>query len=285
MSNTRSGYTRDIAPERLDGDEARGKAVPVASGKGKQNGLIPVAQRDYTNVSSRVVTVEEAQANMSARMSGAMPLMSGGTEARLKGGSNTAVQRPVIKQVAKAGKGGKKSAKNTKGARRTVAPVIQENPMATNDRNNDETNYDPLGGDSNFEPGDPALEAEERALASNQSRMAAPSLRVATGAQHEQDSTEDRMIDDGGWLAQRGRATLTLADGMFNMSVIDIKECQYGITILLPMKDDAGIFIPKPGAELTIGYNNRNWECFFPGTHFEIPELKLMGLVFVRKEN
>ena len=92
-------------------------------------------------------------------------------------------------------------------------------------------------------------------------------------------------VSTANWLAQRGRASLTLSDGTFSMAVIDIKECKYGITIILPLSDENTTFVPKPGAEITVSYKDRSWDCYFPGTYFEVTELKILGIVLVRKES
>ena len=146
---------------------------------------------------------------------------------------------------------------------------------------NDTDNYDPLGGE--YAPGDPVLEAEEKALAAtpvptNERRALGAVNPVLTERVYQPQTLHPSYLD------QRGRATLTLTDGTFSMPCIDVKECPIGITLLLPMDPNQSTFIPKPGVELSVSFKGKTWECYFPGVYFEVEELKLVGLMFVRKE-
>ena len=91
------------------------------------------------------------------------------------------------------------------------------------------------------------------------------------------------------YVSRRCRVSLELADGTMSISAIDVKLSRYGVTILLPLNSEGATFIPKPGSDITISKqdddgNTVSWPCYFPGTYVEIPELKLAGLVFIRKE-
>lgn len=85
------------------------------------------------------------------------------------------------------------------------------------------------------------------------------------------------------YLAQRQSVTLELADMTFQVTAIDVIMSKYAITVLLPT-DTGSTFVPKPGSELTVVLGDHNVVCYYPGASFVIPELKLMGLTFIRAE-
>lgn len=157
---------------------------------------------------------------------------------------------------------------------------------ANEDDNMDNEDFDPLGGEPDFEPGSPELEAEERKLAERQMLPQAPkpvyavSDPPAPSGQQRVQAAPPSALDD--FLNSRRRITLELADGAMAMSAITVKESQFGITILLPLLGDGATFIPKPGSEITVVMGEKRWPCFFPGTYFECEELKLLGIVFVK---
>lgn len=156
-----------------------------------------------------------------------------------------------------------------------------EIPLDETDDDMNNADFDPLGDiNDDFEPGSPELEAEEKKLAES---MAVPSSRplfrdAKAHAAPVQSNGYQEFID------RRCRLTLELVDGAMSVAAIAVKESKYGITILLPLLDDGATFIPKPGSEITIVFGDRRWPCFFPGTYFECPELKLLGIVFVKAE-
>jgi len=139
---------------------------------------------------------------------------------------------------------------------------------------NQDNDFDPLGGNDDYEPGSAELLAEEKALA-KQSAVAQQPQAARTAAPVRPGSA---------YLARRLRITLELSDGAMSMAAIDIKESNYGVTILLPLQDEGVTFIPKPGSEITIVQGDKRWSCFFPGTYFEAPELGVLGIVFVKAE-
>jgi hypothetical protein len=86
------------------------------------------------------------------------------------------------------------------------------------------------------------------------------------------------------YLSQRRRIMLELTDTTLTVSAIDVIVNKYSVTVLLPQLTDGGTFIPRCGSELTITTADEAIGCYFPGAHFEIPQLKLIGLTFIRKE-
>ena len=272
-TQSRSGYAAEIMPEILTGDEAKGKALPIASEKGDQNGRRRLTPEELGQLPYKVVSTKEAQANMEARLKGELAPIAPVAKA---------APAPVRKPAKPSKKSGKPSV--------IAATVDEEQTLRRSQPVNDQDNYDPLGGE--YAPGSPELEAEEKALAEREARTApqvpAENVRAERAADRAKRVGEVAPITVSNpgtrWMAQRGRVSLTLTDGTFSMPCVDVKECTYGITIFLPLSDDSGSFIPKPGAEISVRYKDRTWECYFPGTYFEVEELKLLGIVLVRKE-
>lgn len=261
MANSRSGYAADIMPELLTADESSGKSLPVGTLKGAQQGRRRLSPVEMGQAAYKVVSADDAQKNMKLRTEGKL--------APIKGGLDDANLPAEVKQSLRLGK---KVTAKTK-----AKPKVEDDMQPVNDTDN----YDPLGGEYPSEPGDARLEAEEKALAEPAvlaRKLASESLERHAPIADRRPSQQDTF------LAQRGRVTLELPDSTFGMPCIDVKECKVGITILLPMNDAGSTMVPKPGVEVTVRYRDRVWECFFPGTYFEIEELKLMGLVFVRKD-
>jgi hypothetical protein len=147
--------------------------------------------------------------------------------------------------------------------------------------------FDPLGdpnpGPPNYnpEPGDPDLEAEERRMAELDERhsgASAPTPAPAVARQAPRAPLAPSLP------AASTRVSLELQDGTMTMPAITVLPETYGVTILLPLKDDGVTFIPKPGSSVVITHGEHRWPCYFPGTHFVWEEMQCMGLVFVRAD-
>ena len=105
--------------------------------------------------------------------------------------------------------------------------------------------------------------------------------RVATPAQPARVAVSREAT----YLRQRTRVTLELPDSTMTMQAIDVLHTRYCVTILLPTNTDNATFIPKPGTELTVTENGEEaFKCFYPGATFEVPELSLLGLTFIRSD-
>ena len=99
--------------------------------------------------------------------------------------------------------------------------------------------FDPMGGDEVPEPGDPALVAEEEALAP---RYLESCVGVRAGKTYVNKAPDKKDL----YLSQRKRVTLELVNGSMGLNAIDVKQSRYGVTVILPM--DGGMsFVPKPG--------------------------------------
>ena len=240
----RSGYARDVMPDRLDAEERAGLAVPVADEKGGQEGMVPPRLRIYGKANYKAVTLREAEANMAKRSRGEMPPIKNGLDDDGMKFPDEQRGRPIT--VGKPGK----------------------------------TEFDPLGELPDPQPGD--LTAEEQALARQQIVPQAVTVQVPAfiPAQTTVIETPEQV-----YLRQRNRVTLEMTDGTMSMLCVDTKESMYSVTILLPLADGSSIFTPKPGSEVTVIKGENRWRAYYPGATFEIPELQLLGLVFIKAED
>jgi len=86
------------------------------------------------------------------------------------------------------------------------------------------------------------------------------------------------------YFNQRNRVTFELDGGSYSLPAIDVIESVYGIMVILPANDSDVTFVPSPGAELVIIYNDKRIACFSPGTVFNINELKIIVISLVKKD-
>jgi hypothetical protein len=251
-AKARSGYARDIMPERLDAAERNGLTVPVGLESGGQVGHLLPGQRKYA-ANYKSVSMHEAEMNLHARTVGEMPPIKGGLDIELPD------------EVAKG---------------LHMAPKSRVKTVAS------QQDYDPLGDGKpivELEPGSAELEAEEKRLA----QLRGPDTLGA------QTATQSPVIIPTVWtdtdpkskyLATRRRVSLETPDGIVSMLAIDVKESPYSVTILLPLQTEGVTFIPKPGLDVTVCIDQCRWRCYFPATYFEVAELGILGLVFVKAD-
>ena len=243
-ASERSGYTKDIAPERVGTSpiERGARAIPVASLSGRQEGIPTPAERKYHAGVHEVVDATEAMNRMKARKTGKLPIIPGGLD--------------DIRQ-------------QKRGNAMRAVPLPQPDP--------DETIIETQPGDYDaFEPGD-RVPAPRPAVYGRTERFT-PQAEVPEGRMYV---TPDPTSD---YLKQRKRVHIELAESEINVSAIDVIRTRYSVTILLPFNQDDGTFVPKPGSEVTINTESESIPCYFPGTYFEIPKLRVVGLSFIRKE-
>lgn len=293
--NARSGYAADIMPGIVNPDEARGMALPVAEKR-----VQPDPSKRAGIATYKVVDAKEAQENMKLRLAGKIPPIKGGIDDQMPAEVAQALRSAPVAQALPPAPA---QPKRKRAASPAPKPKIDSETGEEYDPNapeykrgsrvNNKDNYDPLGGE--LEPGSPELADEERRLApvvqddpvkAGEAMPYLPAAQVVERHEPErrvvQVSRVNSMTDV--YLSKRGRASMTLSDGTFTMPVIDVKECLMGVTIFLPLSQDQSTFIPRPGAELTLEYQGKSWKCYFPGTFFEIEELKLMGIVLVKAD-
>jgi hypothetical protein len=92
-----------------------------------------------------------------------------------------------------------------------------------------------------------------------------------------------QTVPGSAYMNQRKRVTLELTDTTLSIAAIDVILSRYSVTILLPQTADGGTFLPKPGSELNIVVDDKSLACYFPGAQFDIPQLKMLGLTFIRQ--
>lgn len=85
------------------------------------------------------------------------------------------------------------------------------------------------------------------------------------------------------YLTKRSRVTFDMENGTYSIPVIDVKECVYGVMVVLPSGANDVIFTPKPGAEVNVVYGQYRWACFSPGTVFNIPELGIVVISMIKR--
>jgi len=100
----------------------------------------------------------------------------------------------------------------------------------------------------------------------------APVTVTATPCEHE------------AFFEQEQAVTLRMDNGQFTINAIDVRETEFSIAIMVSL-DDRFIFIPVPGAEMTLTYKvgkeAKVRKVYFPGTHVNYEELGIMLLLFV----
>ena len=125
----------------------------------------------------------------------------------------------------------------------------------------------------------PKGEAGTAALAGMLNQLLKQSAAPIQVAPSKSDAYMDRRI----------RVTLEMEGGTYVVPAIDVKVSRYGVIVALPSGPNDVSFTPKPGAEVTVRYapglqgGERAYECYYPGTAVDWPELKLSIIVFVRK--
>lgn len=222
------------------------KELPPAKGKTKSAELPDAVGEpviDHGNPAAlRMVSAQEADANMAKRLRGEMPPI------------RQAATRPV--QVAD----------KPRAARKPPAASAQQATEHYDAFTGNDVQIDDLDG-TYVEPRQPdrvsytASPGVVSGLLKQQSEAAIPS-----------------------YFKQRIRVCLTLQDGTMYLPAVSVIPSEYSITILLPTDDNNVTFIPKPASAITVATGDKIWKCYFPGAHFDIPELKVIGLVFIRAD-
>jgi len=260
-ASSKSAYAADRFPERMEDAESQGLTVPHRDGGGfgsKQAGRAAPADRLHVPGRYKLVSASEASMNMSARQRGDLEPIEDGLD----------------------GPGREEEDEDTQ----EVQQMVEERHDV------DSEDYDPLGGEAMPEPGDADLVAEEKALGQQtlvSAQVQQPAQVAVEVKQAERAVAPPVNAEQAGmsaYINKRCRISLELVDGAMSMAAIEVKVSKYGLTILLPLASEGATFIPKPGSEITVTQGEQSWDCYFPGIYFEVPELQLLGLAFVRKE-
>jgi hypothetical protein len=232
-AGSRSGYAVDKYPQLVDGDEALGKAVPIASEKGAQAGRIPPAKR-HGGVHYEAVTADVAVARAQQRAAGILPPIASGAD---------------------------------------------DHDSAYTDRRM-ELNDDPGAGTAQIAPA--KLTTATAALYTKLTEaINALSSPVNPAPCENSDQCRSSVAV---YLQHRGRVNFRLENGTYSVPAIDVRESPLGIIIVLPYGAQDAIFTPNPGTKVCIGWKGQSWDCYFPGTSFEIPDLGVLVITMIRSD-
>ena len=84
------------------------------------------------------------------------------------------------------------------------------------------------------------------------------------------------------FLSRKSQLTMGLGGGIFKTPAITVRESEFSVVALIPIGDGSSAFIPGPGAELELGFDNKTVKVFYPGSYVEIPELGCGIMTFIK---
>lgn len=248
--------------------EKAGLVIPSATGNGGQVGRVPPAVRKIT-ATYEAVDLETASARRAARLRGEMPPIAGGLD-------GPGISKDAVDQ---------NPADEPDHAPGPAAPGMVVPPKS------------PDGADP------AAMAAMFRTFMSELTRQAA-----AAPATHQPPTLDPfnppPLVDAGGalrasvsnagqlqpapavaYLAKRGRVGFTVLGGTYSVPVVDVIPCAAGLVILLPVDAQSATFVPSLGAEVTVEYGGKRWDCFFPGVAAILEPLGVQVLSFVYQDD
>lgn len=305
-TSKKSGYAGSIP-----GTVQNPAAVPPAMVSGRQVGVVPPAERVYGKAKYQAVDLGTAIGRMRLRVEGAMPVISGGLDEQLSKYDDLDGRKPSRGTPAEpydqaesydqysasdsewGGESDYSEAATDKGKFPPV-PGYTGKPVKSG------AVFDPGAnnilsvdsGDSDSEvdvfdaPVDPVGTRRGRVPdATGAGRQGNSSNQYVNTVANPRKPDKTRQ-----YLSRRVPVTVELTDTVVNLQAIDVIVMEYGITIVLPMIPGGGTFTPKPGSAVNVKftpYDSDNpepqaYDCYFPGTEFELPELEMAGLVFIR---
>jgi hypothetical protein len=247
----RSGYARDVAPELLTAEEKAGMAVPPADDMGGQRGRIPPALRKGANYEA--VDAAEAERRMIARRKGTMPPIPGGLDDH-----------------------------NMPETNPQQAPAPAKTPDQYDDDRMEANDSPDLDGVAAADAATAGIIASVlKALQQPpQAKPQQPRPRRSMPAVGLEVPPEGRQD----YMSQRHRVTLEFKEGRYAIPVIDVKVTPAAVLLILPYDSNGATFTPNSGTDVGLTCGKDSWTCYFPGTAFEVPELKVVLLAFLRKE-
>lgn len=241
-------------------DDPNHDSVPIGNLDGTQEGVTPPAYRKH-NTKYEAVSVEEAMRRLAARRKSLIPKI--GLDDNFDPGG------PVEANTVDYGQG-------------TDIPLSPGTDPQPEDHNVVELDdgYD----FSDMHPG------EADALRKIVNQLDAPDpvrpvpttpVTVATAPRAAPPNKEAQMFLE--YTSRRHRLTLHLAESSIIITALDVVISPYSVTVLMPYNEGVS-FLPRPGAEIALEYEGVLYECFCPGLQFEIPQLKVLGIGMIRKE-
>lgn len=114
--------------------------------------------------------------------------------------------------------------------------------------------------------------------------LVADVVRSPVAASIKRRNTKSKPIEDVTTPASM-KVTFELAGGLYTVPAIAVKECKYGIAVIMPNGLNDTVFSPLPGAELLVHYNGKQVKCFSPGISFDFMEYKFISVVLIRAES
>jgi len=224
-------------------------ALKVGDESGVQTGRTPPAKRKYGRAKYKAVTLGEAMSNMQARQEGNMPPIKNGLDFdELPEEVSNQMRLPE----------GKK------------AQAVQRARQVEEDAEIDKgKSFDPFAGQD---------EDPQNQIVDDRPVNMVPVERVLKN---------ERPGADAFGIAHKANiaVTLEMEAGSMSLQVEEVLQCKYALTLVLPLKTENAMFIPKPGSEIVVGFNETQVRCFFPGAHFTSERLGVMFLVFIKAES
>lgn len=246
-ASEKSGYV-------LDNNDP--SVLPVADDRGRQQGRVPPGRRVY-KANYEKVSLAEALKRMNDRISKKMDIIKGGVD------DNTSV---------------KQESQN----------IVADNADINNaDKHKFELNDDINQTGDMGDVFDPTVDRKETVVEEDKSSSVNVKPSYSSDAYNSVSVKQDhagRSDVLSKYLRRRNRLTFELTDSTITVPVIDIKVSKYSVTVIMPLSDNLGVFIPKPGKDVVLSWDDKSMNCCFLGSYFEIPELEIFGLSFVRTE-
>ena len=87
------------------------------------------------------------------------------------------------------------------------------------------------------------------------------------------------------YLHRKSRLTMDTQDGQYSMPVTDVRRSKYSVLVLIPLRDDSSVFIPKLGSKLTLTVKETSTKVVYPGAYVEIDELKTGFMTLIVDES
>lgn len=255
MPNSKSGYAKDIKPELLTEEEKNGKTVPIATDRG---GVLGSAKNKHYAKNIEIVTAEEANRRMIARMRGELPELSA-PHSQYEDGRMELNDSPEA--------------------------VVDTNNISLKTNNVDLQAAAPEGFSAPKEVTS-QIGLAELTKALNALNLQQQENTVKSGNLGNYTMTSNTKQDVvHSYFNSRSRVSLQVENaGSYSIPAIDVIKAGFGVLVLLPAGDNDAVFIPNAGTSVDITFKNKTYSCYFPGVTGEIPDLKILVMSFIDKE-
>jgi len=258
LPGSRSGYAKDVRPDRVDGEEARGLATPPGLPGGGQVGRVPAAKRKTGHYEA--VDTAEANRRLGLRSTGQLAKIADGLDQP---------GRPKKPEV-------------VKPAEPVVAPAWMTAPVQPG-MSEIETDDDPRM-DVGVDPAKAQAVVVQAAQAGTgapppielQALVAAIAATMQAKAQPAPEPVSKQLVTRPlCWHMEAGTYTVPALHAEANA---------LGVIILLPLDPNCGTFIPAPRTRMSIEFEGETWSCYYPGTAFQLSAWNMQVLTLLRTE-